>query len=110
MLANKLGWACGLTLGILATLGIAIAIDFDAVYIWFHELMFDNNSWLMLPSDLLIRLYPEEFFFDATLYVVIATIIECAIAGGISAAYLIYRKRKSLATVATGGGTGTATV
>jgi integral membrane protein (TIGR01906 family) len=110
MLAKRLIWACGFTLGLFAVAGIAIAIDFDGVFTWFHELSFSNTLWLMLPSDLLAKLYPEEFFFDATLFLVIATVIECVLMGGISAGYLIYRKRKSVATVTTGGGAGTTSV
>ena len=110
MLAKRLVWACGLTLGIFAALGIALAADFDGLFTWFHEVSFGNKFWVMLPSDLLTKLYPEAFFFEASLYVVIATVIECALIGGILAGYLIYRKKKSVAGVATGGGAGTTAV
>jgi len=110
MLSKRLIWGCGLTLGILAAAGIAIAIDFEAVFDWFHHISFNNLDWLGLPSELLIKLYPEGFFFEASLFVVIATVIECVLIGGLSAGYLIYRRRKSVATVAAGGGAGAATV
>jgi len=107
MLAKRLIWSTVLTIGVFAALGIALAVNFDGLFTWFHEASFSNTLWLMLPSDLLTKLYPQAFFFDVSLFVVIATAIECVLIGGISAGYLIYRKRKSVATVATGGGAGT---
>jgi integral membrane protein (TIGR01906 family) len=103
VLAKRLIWASGLTLGIFAGLGIALAINFDGLFTWFHEVSFGNYFWLMLPSDLLTKLYPDGFFFEAALFVVIATVIECVLIGGISVGYLIIRKRKSVASVTTGG-------
>jgi len=102
-LARRLIWGCGLTLGSLAAVGIAFAINFDGLFTWFHQVSFDNYFWLMPHSYLLPKLYPEAFFFEASLYVVIATVIECMFIGGISAGYLIYRRRKSVATITTGG-------
>ncbi|MFC1998067.1 TIGR01906 family membrane protein [Chloroflexota bacterium] len=110
MLAKRLIWSSALTLGIFAALGIALAVNFDGLFTWFHEAGFSNTLWLMLPSDLLTKLYPQSFFFDVSLFVVIAVVIECVLMGGISAGHLIYRKRKSVATVATGGGAGTTSV
>lgn len=37
--------------------------DFTALFYRFHELVFDNELWLLSPDeDLLIRCLPEEFF------------------------------------------------
>jgi len=110
MLAKRLIWSSALTLGVFAALGIALAVNFDGLFTWFHEASFSNTLWLMLPSDLLTKLYPQAFFFDVSLFVVIATAIECVLIGGISAAYLIYKKRKSVTSIATGGGAGTTSV
>lgn len=38
-------------------------IDFDGLFILFHQLSFDNGLWLLDPAtDLLIRLMPTRFF------------------------------------------------
>jgi len=110
MLAKRLLMSVGLTVILFAALGIALAVNFDAIFSWFHRISFDNLDWLVMPSDMLKQLYPDPFFFDAAIIVVIAVGIECLAIGLVSGAYLIYRKRRSVAAVATGGGAGTAAV
>jgi integral membrane protein (TIGR01906 family) len=110
MLMKRLLMSVGLTIVLFAVLGIALAIDFDGIFSWFHRISFDNLDWLVMPSDLLKKLYPDPFFFDAAMIVVIAVGIECLAIGLVSGVYLFYRKRRSVATVATGGGAGTAAV
>jgi len=109
-LGNGLIWGSALTLTIFASVGIALAADFDGLFTWFHEISFSNSLWLMHPSYLLTKLYPDAFFFTASIYVVIATVIECALIGGLSFWYIRRRRRRSVAGVAAGGGAGTATV
>lgn len=46
-------------------LGIAVAVDFNAVFTRFHEIFFDNDLWLFDPAeDYMIRMLPEGLFFD----------------------------------------------
>ena len=40
-----------------------MAVDFNAAFIKFHEIFFDNDLWLLdLRTDVLIQMFPEEFF------------------------------------------------
>ncbi len=110
MLMKRLLMSVGLAIVLFAVLGIALAIDFDGIFSWFHRISFDNLDWLVMPSDMLKKLYPDPFFYDTAIIIVIAVGIECLAIGLVSGAYLIYRKRRSVATVATGGGAGTAAV
>lgn len=56
-------WACVVWVALLGALGILCAIDFNAVFLRFHALFFDNDLWLLDPRvDLMIRLLPEAFF------------------------------------------------
>jgi len=44
-------------------LGIIMAVDFNAAFIKFHEIFFDNDLWLLdIRTDVLIQMFPEEFF------------------------------------------------
>ena len=46
-------------------LGIAVAIDFNAVFVEFHHIFFDNDLWLFDPAeDYMIRMLPEGLFAD----------------------------------------------
>ncbi len=46
-------------------LGIAVAVDFNAVFVQFHHIFFDNDLWLFDPAeDYMIRMLPEGLFAD----------------------------------------------
>ena len=48
-----------------AALGIAVAIDFNAVFVEFHHIFFDNDLWLFDPAQhYMIRMLPEGLFAD----------------------------------------------
>ncbi len=48
-----------------AFIGIAAAIDFNAVFVEFHHIFFDNDLWLFDPAtDYMIRMLPEGLFAD----------------------------------------------
>ena len=46
-------------------LGIACLSDFNAVFVQFHHIFFDNDLWLFDPAeDYMIRMLPEGLFYD----------------------------------------------
>jgi len=63
----------GLFNGAILTLSLILAITVAAVGAWdfffttFHSLFFESGTWRFLYSDTLIRLFPEQFWFDASL-------------------------------------------
>lgn len=63
----------GLTYGSMLTLGIIMSSVVLAVTAWnvffdtFHEIFFEAGTWRFAFSDTLIRLYPEKFWFDASI-------------------------------------------
>lgn len=57
--------AVGVTAVTALLLGIACAVDFNAVFTQFHHIFFDNDLWLFDPAyDYMIRMLPEGLFFD----------------------------------------------
>ena len=55
--------ACLFWLLLLLLTGLYFAADFERAFLRFHELLFQNQLWILNPeTDLMIRLYPEEFF------------------------------------------------
>ena len=48
---------------ILFILGLLLYFSFDQYFIYFHELAFDNDYWILDPNkDFLIKLYPLKFW------------------------------------------------
>jgi len=57
----------------LGTLILLILLSFNAVFVGFHRIFFEGDSWLFLYSDTLIRLFPERFWQDAFILVGVFT-------------------------------------
>ncbi|MDH5607267.1 MAG: TIGR01906 family membrane protein [Anaerolineae bacterium] len=58
-----------LTVWLLAFLLALIALNFEQVFITFHAMFFEGDTWLFLFSDTLIRLFPMRFWQDAFTFV-----------------------------------------
>lgn len=58
-----------LTLALILILVLGFALYFDAAFTLFHRIFFEGDTWLFLPTDTLIRLYPEKFWFDAAMFI-----------------------------------------
>jgi len=53
-----------LTVSILLVMLILIVAAWGLVFTQFHELLFPPDTWTFYYSDSLIRLFPEQFWFD----------------------------------------------
>ncbi|MBI3159238.1 MAG: TIGR01906 family membrane protein [Chloroflexi bacterium] len=49
------------------TLLVYLALNFNQLFVDFHSVFFEGDSWLFLYSDTLIRLFPIRFWRDAFL-------------------------------------------
>ncbi len=97
-LAKTLVAGSALTIAIVAAVGIGSLLNFDALFYQFHLLSFSNELWQLDPSrDYLIRLFPESFQYDFTLFLAGATLVEALVIGGTAGAYWA-RKRKVTST------------
>lgn len=60
--------------------GIFALIDFDAFFVLFHKLAFNNDDWIFNPAtDPIIRLLPESFFEKCALIIVGTVILGAAV-------------------------------
>jgi integral membrane protein (TIGR01906 family) len=57
------------TLYLMAAIAIGLAASFSFLFIGFHRIFFEGETWLFLYSDSLIRLFPERFWRDAFLWI-----------------------------------------
>ena len=56
-------------LSIIGTLIVVISVTWDTFFTSFHNLFFTPGTWQFAFSDTLIRLFPEQFWADASLVV-----------------------------------------
>ncbi|MBE0479898.1 MAG: TIGR01906 family membrane protein [Dehalococcoidia bacterium] len=84
------------TIAILAVLGLWALIGFENLFLLFHLISFRNDLWQLSPGDALLRLFPEGFFSDATLFVAGATVVEAAIIGTLAWFFSPMRRARSL--------------
>ena len=57
------------TIMVLGALILVMLLSFDVIFVGFHRIFFEGDSWLFLYSDTLIRLFPEKFWQDAFILV-----------------------------------------
>ena len=97
---RQLAWGVvggsGLTLALMLALGLGALFNFDQLFLQFHFISFANELWRLDPAkDYLIMLFPQGFWYDATLFCVLTTVSMAIIAGGVAGGYLL-ASRKSL--------------
>ena len=67
-LGRDMLWSTGLMVGLVILVGVLSLLDFDALWTRFHQVAFRNDLWQLDPnSDYLIMLFPEPFWFAATI-------------------------------------------
>ena len=64
-----------LTLAIVAAIIIVAILNWNYFFTLFHTLFFESGTWYFLYSDSLIRLFPEQFWFDAALTIGAFTVL-----------------------------------
>jgi integral membrane protein (TIGR01906 family) len=69
-----------LMVGLIILVAILSMIDFDALWTRFHQIAFRNNLWLLDPTrDYLIMLFPEPFWFAATIRMATTVAVQTAL-------------------------------
>jgi len=78
-LGRELLWSTGLIVGLVVLVGVLSLLDFDALWTRFHQIAFRNDLWQLDPSrDYLIMLFPEPFWFTATIRLATTIALETA--------------------------------
>jgi integral membrane protein (TIGR01906 family) len=96
VLFTTLRWSAlgsGIVVGALA---VAVLIDFNWVFTQFHFLSFANDLWQLNPrTDYLIIMFPQRFFFEATLIIAFLSVAHFAM---LMVAVYLLRKRFGMRT------------
>ncbi len=94
-LARRTLWGGGLTVGLLAAFGLAAAVGFDALFLLFHRVSFANDFWQLDPrTDYLVLLFPQGFWFDATMWAALRALAGGALLAAAGGAYLAWRRKQ----------------
>lgn len=59
----------GITQGLVLIIFLISLINYDWLFTTFHNYVFDPYSWRFKDDDMLLRVYPMKFWFDATFFV-----------------------------------------
>ena len=86
-------WGGGLTVGVVILVGLLSVTGFDSLFLFFHEVSFSNDFWKLDPRrDFLIMMFPQGFWFDATIFVALVTVgLAMLLLGAVGAARLLRR-------------------
>ena len=80
MLGSLLRWGGGVTLGLVLLVGLGALVGFDRLFLAFHLISFSNDLWQLDPRrDYLIAMFPQGFFFDATMLIALGVVVEAVI-------------------------------
>jgi integral membrane protein (TIGR01906 family) len=69
--------------------GLATFFNFDDFFYRFHIFSFANDFWLLDPAtDFLVMLFPQGFWYDATVAVALVTAAAALVLSSIAWLYL----------------------
>jgi integral membrane protein (TIGR01906 family) len=66
------GW---LTVTLIGLILLSVLVAFGIFFVAFHQVFFEPGTWTFLPSDTLIRLFPERFWRDIFLIVGLLSVL-----------------------------------
>ncbi len=67
-----------LTLGLPLFTGLAMAVNFDWAFTFFHKVVFNDQNWIFHPDhDPIITILPEEFFMHCGIFIAFVVVL-CA--------------------------------
>ena len=94
ILARRSLWGGALTIALIVGVGLFALVGFDTLFTKFHQLSFANDFWqLDSRTDFLVMLFPQDFWFDATIWVATRALVAALAIGVVSAVYLLYLRR-----------------
>jgi integral membrane protein (TIGR01906 family) len=84
-----------LAIVVILALGAVALLGFDRAFEEFHLIAFNNDFWRLDPrTDHLIQMFPQDFWFDASMLVGLLTLAEAAVLALASGLYLGLTRRR----------------
>jgi integral membrane protein (TIGR01906 family) len=86
-IGREMLWSAGLVVVLVALIGVLSLVDFSELWTRFHQVAFRNDLWQLDPTrDYLIMLFPEPFWYTATIRMAVLVGLETlgvALLGGV---------------------------
>jgi len=83
-----------LTAVLIIGIGLVAAFSFQVFFVRFHRIFFEGNTWIFPETDTLIQLFPEKFWFDASMIIVLLSLAQAALLAGIGLIWLGLSRRR----------------
>lgn len=80
------------TVIVLALIAVAILVFWEFFFVQFHELLFPPGTWTFAYTDSLIRLFPEQFWFDIGVLISVTTLLLGILAAALG--YIMVRRNR----------------
>ena len=91
--ARGVAWGGGLTVGLVIFVGLLSVVGFDRLFLFFHQVSFSNDFWkLDSRNDFLVMMFPQSFWFDATIFVALVTVGQATMLLGVVGALRLLRR------------------
>ena len=81
----------GVTLVLLLALWLGSLWNFDRLFYQFHLIAFSNDFWS--AKGYMLKLFPGDFWYDATLFCAIGMAAAAAVLGAIAGSFLFFTKK-----------------
>ncbi|HHX73689.1 MAG TPA: TIGR01906 family membrane protein [Firmicutes bacterium] len=82
LLAKAFQGGCLFFVALGAAGGLLLAVQFDRMFVLFHELFFNNDLWLLDPQEsILINMVPQPFFVAASTWILLTAAMLSGLAG-----------------------------
>jgi integral membrane protein (TIGR01906 family) len=89
-LGRDMLWSTGLMVALVVLVGVLSLLDFDALWTRFHQIAFRNDLWQLDPkSDYLIMLFPEPFWFTATIRMATSVALQTLLVAVLGVAFVL---------------------
>jgi integral membrane protein (TIGR01906 family) len=76
-IGREMLWSTGLMVALVVLVGVLSLMDFEGLWTRFHQMAFRNDLWQLDPTrDYLIMLFPEPFWFAATIRMAISVAVQ----------------------------------
>ena len=92
-IGREMLWSTGLMVALVVLVGVLSLMDFEGLWTRFHQIAFRNDLWQLDPTtDYLIMLFPEPFWFTATIRMATTVALQTVLLAAVGVA-LIFSQR-----------------